>query len=190
MSIISDTINKSIANVKSMEPATKDKFLNFLRTVLSELNIPLLLYSGTRNYAEQWDLRKKYLMGGAQASAPGYSWHNFGRAGDVVPITLTGIADWNSSKWPEIIAIAQRYGLISGISFGDTNHFANKEGATLVSLRAQNPVPTKYTEIDKPEIPKDVELKPAPAPVFPSWLPLTVTGLGLILLTLLLIPRK
>ena len=190
MSIISDTINKSIAKIKLMEPTTQRKFRNFVSTVLDELGIPLLLYSTTRNYAEQWDLRIKYLMGGALASAPGYSWHNFGRAGDVVPITLTGIADWNSSKWPEIIAIAQRFGLISGISFGDTNHLANKEGATLASLRAQNPVPAKYTQMDKPEIPKDVDLIPMVTPALPSWLPLTVVGLGLIFLVISLIPRK
>lgn len=37
---------------------------------------------GTRTFAEQAELRRKYLAGGTKAAPAGYSWHNYGTALD------------------------------------------------------------------------------------------------------------
>ena len=167
MSVVSETIGRSLAKIRTLPTATRAKVADTVAAVLSHLGIPMLVYSAGRDYAEQWELRLKYLAGGAKAAAPGYSWHNFGRAVDMVPVLPSGVLDWNSASWPAIISIAQGYGLESGQSFGDTNHFANKAGATLTSLRAANPVPDIYTQLDNTEVPKDIEAKQF---FIPGWL--------------------
>lgn len=156
MSVTGDTIQNTVERIKQLEPSTKPKMADFVGAVLSELGIPLLLYSGFRNYARQHELRLRYIGGGALAAEAGYSWHNFGRAGDFVPILPDGTADWNSPYWPEIIAIGARYGLESGKSFGDTNHFANKDGASLTALRKMYPVPEQY-KTETSGIPKEFD---------------------------------
>jgi len=161
---------------------------DFVGRVLNDLGIPLLVYYSFRDYPLQWELRKKYLAGGAKAAAPGYSWHNFGRAVDVVPILPSGVADWNSPRWNEIIAIAKSYGLSPGADFGDTNHFSNREGASLSTLRANKPVPLIYKSMDRPDVPKEVEVKKPP--LFPVWMRWTAAGVGIAFLAYHLITKK
>jgi peptidoglycan L-alanyl-D-glutamate endopeptidase CwlK len=56
---------------------------------------------------------------------PGYSWHEFGMAVDVVPFESGGLADWNETHpvWQEILTKGQALGLKSGISWKDEPHF-------------------------------------------------------------------
>jgi hypothetical protein len=56
---------------------------------------------------------------------PGYSWHSFGMAVDVVPFDSQQHPDWNESHpvWQEIVTKGEALGLVSGISFEDTPHF-------------------------------------------------------------------
>jgi peptidoglycan L-alanyl-D-glutamate endopeptidase CwlK len=58
-------------------------------------------------------------------AAPGYSWHEFGLAVDVVPFESGGQADWNETHpvWMEIVNKGQELGLKSGISWKDEPHF-------------------------------------------------------------------
>jgi peptidoglycan LD-endopeptidase CwlK len=58
---------------------------------------------------------------------PGYSWHNFGLAVDVAPLTPQG-PDWNTSHpvWGRIVAIGSALGLVAGAdwrTFPDWPHF-------------------------------------------------------------------
>jgi peptidoglycan LD-endopeptidase CwlK len=58
---------------------------------------------------------------------PGYSWHNFGLAIDVAPLTPQG-PDWNTSHpvWGRIVAIGTALGMDSGSewrTFPDWPHF-------------------------------------------------------------------
>lgn len=110
--------------------------------------IPLLIYSGRRTYSEQWNLRKKYLEGGNLAAQPGFSYHNYGLAIDVVPI-IAGKADWNSSKWQEIGRIGEKHGFVWGGKFNDNPHFQNSKGKNLEALRQQNPGWEQYIELEK-----------------------------------------
>jgi len=55
---------------------------------------------------------------------PGYSWHEFGLAVDVVPLETSGVPDWNVSHptWAEIIELGEALGMTSGISWHDEPH--------------------------------------------------------------------
>lgn len=179
MSVTSQTIAASLINIRSLEPETRKKVADFVAYVLSRLSVPLLVYSGARSYPKQWELRKKHLAGGPIAAAVGHSWHNFGRAVDLVPILPSGREDWESPLWPQLISIAKGYGLTSGESFGDTVHFYNKSGPSKESLRLANPVPAKYQEIES-GVPKDIEAKPFKVPGWLLWTAAGAASLGLL----------
>ena len=58
---------------------------------------------------------------------PGYSWHNFGLAVDLVPMLDTG-PDWNDQHptWKQMLAAGQQVGLAEGAlwhTFRDEPHF-------------------------------------------------------------------
>lgn len=141
---------QTIHALKSPKPI-KDSFHSLLDQVQSELGLILLMYSGQRSYAEQWELRKKYLAGGKRAATPAGSWHPFGRAVDVIPVFYDGTPNWAlpDSVWAQIEKIGNRYGLTSGRSFNDPGHFKNMQGATLVKLRRANPGWEQYAEAEK-----------------------------------------
>jgi len=179
MGVTSQTIGASLANIRTLEPETRKKVADFVAYVLSRLQVPMLVYSGTRSYADQWELRKKHLAGGPIAAAVGHSWHNFGRAVDMVPILPSGQEDWNSALWPQLISIAKGYGLTSGQSFGDTVHFFNEKGPSKESLRLAKPVPAKYQEIES-GVPKDIEAKPFTIPGWLLWTAAGAASLGLL----------
>ena len=55
---------------------------------------------------------------------PGYSWHEFGLAVDVVPFESSGEPDWNETHlvWQEIVEKGTGLGLTSGVSWKDEPH--------------------------------------------------------------------
>jgi len=134
----SDLVNlyraRSTAIVKGLEPGTAAKVSALFEDALSK-GILLLIYSGSRDFAEQWELRKKFLAGGPLAAKPGESWHNYKRAVDAVPITPTGVAAWDSPQYFLIKDLAVKHGLKSGYSFGDKPHLYNDSGASLWLLK-------------------------------------------------------
>lgn len=56
---------------------------------------------------------------------PGYSWHEFGMAVDVVPFDSQMHPDWNETHpvWVEIMTKGSALGLTSGKSWNDEPHF-------------------------------------------------------------------
>lgn len=57
---------------------------------------------------------------------PGESYHEYGLAIDVVPVSLdTGAPDWNEahSVWRDLVSTGEALGLTSGISWKDEPHF-------------------------------------------------------------------
>ena|SRR5665213_2433996 len=61
-------------------------------------------------------------------AAPGYSWHEFGLAFDVVPLDVDLIPDWVLTHpiWQDIVTAGEALGLSSGSDFThrkDTPHF-------------------------------------------------------------------
>lgn len=148
------SINSRTANtINALESRqlTKTVFRAFTEAVLDELSLLLLVYSGQRSYAEQWELRKKYLEGGPRAAPPGGSYHNFGLAIDVIPVFYDGKPNWElpQSVWTKIQAIANRFGLESGASFGDPGHFKYKSATSLAVLRNSKPGWQQYGVLEK-----------------------------------------
>lgn len=141
--------DKALAHFKTLNPSTKGKMQQLFSAVFNELGILLNVHSSYRGLPEQWELRKKWLAGtGGKAAKPGSSWHNFKRAIDVVPVTATGGADWNSPNWNKIGAIANRLGIKWGASFGDKPHFYDDTGTSLSLLRSQTPDVEKYAQLE------------------------------------------
>lgn len=128
----------TIAGLKTSSQI-KANFKRFYNAVYTQLGILLLAYSGQRDYPEQWELRQRYLAGGNRASAPGWSWHPYGRAIDVVPVSVDGSLVWNTRDWSKIRQIALANGLESGHTFGDPGHFTYKTGTSLEQQRILNP---------------------------------------------------
>lgn len=56
---------------------------------------------------------------------PGYSWHPFGLAVDLVPFESNGAPDWNDAHpvWVEMIETGTKLGFVSGKSWKDEPHF-------------------------------------------------------------------
>lgn len=145
--------NRSAETINGLDttPEIRERFQNFVDDVFLNLGLLLLVYSGQRDYAEQWDLRRKFLQGGDRAASPGGSWHNFGRAIDVIPVDFSGSPIWKleAQTWRSIDAIAAQYGIKSGASFGDPGHFKYTSGANLVQLRQMSPGWEQYAQMEK-----------------------------------------
>jgi len=74
---------------------------------------------------------------------PGHSWHEYGLAVDVVP--MTPVPDWNESHptWKTIVAKARENGLLDGVGFNDEPHLQPIELPV-------SPTPTYVAAMDLP----------------------------------------
>ena len=138
-------------NALDSSESVKNSFRAFDDAVFEQLHLMLLIYSGQRTYAKQWELRQKYLDGGAKAASPGGSYHNFGRAVDVIPVFYDGKPNWKlpDSVWIKIERIANQFGLQTGRSFGDPGHIKNTQGVTLLQLRNAKPGWEAFAQAEK-----------------------------------------
>jgi peptidoglycan L-alanyl-D-glutamate endopeptidase CwlK len=101
--------------------------------------VPLLLVSGYRSNEEQARLyaQGRTAPGPVVTNAkPGTSWHNYGLAFDVVPVSLDGRPRWDApaSVWQELGALGESLGLAWGgrwASFPDRPHFQRTGGLSL-----------------------------------------------------------
>lgn len=122
----------------TLDTIASKKFYNLFEEALRR-GVLLLYYSGHRDLIEQQKKYNDYLEGtGGKAAPPGYSWHQYKRAVDAVPITDTGAADWDSPYYPYINVIAKKLGLSWG-GVGDSPHFVDKRGQTIQEMLKQLP---------------------------------------------------
>lgn len=90
----------------------------------------LRVTQGLRTWAQQAALYAQGRMSAGPIvtdAKPGYSWHNFGLAVDLVPMGISG-PDWNTQhpQWVKLISLAPTVGLFSGAqfrTFKDMPHF-------------------------------------------------------------------
>lgn len=99
-----------------------------------ELDNPPITFrvtQGLRSWSEQLAL---YSQGRTTAgkivtdAKPGYSWHQFGLAADIVPFAIDGSIDWNTEHptWKRLIQVGESLGLTAGATFRtfpDEPHF-------------------------------------------------------------------
>jgi len=135
------------SNLQGLTMLTRAKFDKFFREVEKKYNVVLVLYSGYRSMLDQWDLRQKYLNGGALAAAPGSSYHNYMLAGDVAILNKDGSFNYNISD--KVGKEGERVGLTWGKSFGDSPHFQNSTGTSISALKRGNQEVGKYKLLEQ-----------------------------------------
>jgi peptidoglycan L-alanyl-D-glutamate endopeptidase CwlK len=109
-------------------PALSSK-IHLLADILTSAGTALRITQGLRTWAEQDALYQqgRTMPGAIVTNAPpGYSWHQFGLAADVVP--MDPLPDWNVTHpvWAKIISSGEAVGLYSGDefhTFKDEPHF-------------------------------------------------------------------
>ncbi len=118
-----------------------------IRKLAGQLSEPIGVTQGLRTFAEQ----AAYYAQGRQAlrtvnaaraavglasitaaenkrtvtnAKPGYSWHCYGLAADIVPFESSGEPDWNVAHpiWDEIVSKSEAIGLVSGVEWEDEPH--------------------------------------------------------------------
>ena len=115
-----DTISE--ARLQLVCPALSDK-IHLLAAMLEDEGIVFRVTQGLRTWAEQNTLYQqgRTTPGPVVTNAPpGYSYHQFGLAVDVVPFDQEPPQpDWNTSHpvWQRIITVGESLGLYSGSAF-------------------------------------------------------------------------
>lgn len=130
-------------SLEDLEPKTRALAKRFVEEA-ERAGFRVLVYSTFRNAAKQAQLynQGRTAPGKVVTNArPGYSWHNFRRAFDFVPLTKTGAADWgNLSAYNTLGALGKSLGLTWGGDFKslvDRPHFEYTGGLTLAKARAK-----------------------------------------------------
>lgn len=139
---IIDNIKKRNQGILDGLDATTSKKFSKLYADALNMGILLLYYSGYRGLEKQNELYQKYLRGeGGIAAKPGYSWHNYGRAVDLVPIKESGEYDWNSGLYPAVNILAKRSDM-KWMGWDDSPHFTDSRGNTIGQMLKQPEVIT------------------------------------------------
>lgn len=139
METISDAVSQS--KINNLHPKIRPYAQQLINEAYRQ-GIKLRITSGTRSYAEQAALYAKgrTAPGPIVTNAkPGYSFHNFGLALDVVPM-VNGKPAWNYSDWAKIGSIGKSIGFSWGgdwTSFKDKPHFEMSFGNSLAMLRSK-----------------------------------------------------
>src|ERR1700685_1548466 len=122
-----DTVSE--LRLAQVYPGLADKIRSMAATHEAEA-IDIRVTQGLRTMAEQEALYAEGRTATGSVvtrAAAGFSWHNFGLAVDVVPLTPTG-PDWNISHpdWIRIVAVGTSFSLVAGAEwriFPDLPHF-------------------------------------------------------------------
>lgn len=134
--LIANYAKRSAETIATLHPSTQAKVKAWLLEA-NRQGFLILVYSGYRDFAEQWALRKAYLEGGARAARPGESFHNYRAAIDFVPITPDGKADWNSLHYEMLGKLGEKHGLYWGGRFGDKPHLQDNAVGDVHDLKKQ-----------------------------------------------------
>jgi len=129
--------------IMTLTPDTREVAVRHISQCKDE-GISLLVVQASRSIKDQ---SRIYAIGRTSPgkvvtnAAPGWSWHNFGRAYDIV-VMVDGMPDWDCKYVYERVGeIGTSIGLIWGGSFrypkGDLGHFEYHPGITLTDARAE-----------------------------------------------------
>ena len=143
-------------DLDDLHPTVRDMARRLLRDAAAA-GVPLTVTFTTRSLATQAALyaQGRTAPGRIVTNArPGYSFHNFGLAFDVVPAALLALPDWGDREphraataalWARVGALGKAAGLGWGGDFvhlPDRPHFEWSGGLTLAQLRAGARPPT------------------------------------------------
>jgi len=131
----------SVSRLQKLRPEIQGDVIEFLQQARAA-GYDLRITDGLRTMQRQAELYAKgrTAPGPRVTNAkPGYSWHNFGLAIDVVPM-VNGRPDYNTPGWSEIGRIGEKLGFVWGgrwTTINDKPHFHKTLGYTLEGLRRQ-----------------------------------------------------
>lgn len=117
---------RSEKNIATLHPRVQEAFRDFCRKANTAIAPKRWKWiCGTRTYAEQAELHRKYLNGGPQATSAGNSAHNFGIAMD------GGVFDGSSyegecEEYKIVGRLGRSLGFNWGADFGDEPHFSKR----------------------------------------------------------------
>ncbi len=110
--------------LKGLHPDVAKKVRQLVNRAERKLGIRLRITSGYRSWVEQ---NRLFDQGGLTNARGGQSWHNYGLAADVVPMTPSGQPVWNDVKlWNQIGKLGKQLGFKWGGEFKsiyDPGHF-------------------------------------------------------------------
>lgn len=90
------------------------KRLNAILAEAKEAGLDVMLFEGYRSYQKQ---RALFNKGGVTKARPGYSWHNFGFAFDIV-FVVNGKPSWaDHHDWKKLGAIGKKHHMAWGGDF-------------------------------------------------------------------------
>lgn len=101
---------RTTKNIGTLDAKARDGFIRFAQlaeATAATFGCDYIMISGTRTWEEQAELKRKSDAGGPHAAAPGYSWHNFGLAGDF-GVFLNGGSIYLDGGSPEQQRLAER----------------------------------------------------------------------------------
>lgn len=124
---------QSVTLIQTLHPKIRQDFQDFIEEIESNFNVTVRVVSALRTMEEQ---EKIYAQGRTSPgpivtkAPPGSSYHNWGLAVDIVPLSSSGGLNYNydQSKWTNIAA---QYDITWGgnwSGFKDMDHWENKMG--------------------------------------------------------------
>lgn len=157
------SLSRIVNRIDGLSPGTRTKALLFI-ALAADKGIPVRVTQALRSMAEQDALYAQGRLGRVTVNKlrakagmpklkswqrnrivthamPGSSWHNYGRAFDIVPMVRGEklLPQWASPWWAKLGELGKECGLEWGGDWTkpDRPHFQNREGKTLVEARAE-----------------------------------------------------
>lgn len=117
----------SLQRLATLHPVAVKTFTSFYEHLCKVSVHKWRVTAGFRTFDEQDKLYKAYAANpgrAAKAAPAGLSYHNYGLAIDVLPMTddFKAIEVISKQSWEMVGIVAKEYGLIWGGSFGDKPH--------------------------------------------------------------------
>lgn len=121
----------SIERVESLHPDKKENFIAFIEELEETFDTTLRVVQAFRSFKQQDEL---YAQGRSDTSKPkvtnargGESFHCYGLAVDIIPLSGTCQPQWNYD-FEKFKPIAEKYGLTWGGSWKDYDHYEDNLG--------------------------------------------------------------
>lgn len=117
----------SIDRINTLHPKARDKFHAFYSQLCQISGYKWRVVQAFRTFEEQDKLYKAYKAApsrAAKAAPAGLSYHNYGLAVDVLPMSddFKAIEQISKDSWETVGIVASHHGLVWGMSFGDRPH--------------------------------------------------------------------
>ncbi len=137
-------MNKRISDLDKLKPQVKEMTERLLKLCKKE-GLNVYVFETYRTHE-----RSNYLHKKGTGARAGYSFHNYGRAVDIVFKDSAGNWTWsNSCNWERLAQLGESVGFEAGRRWKklvDSPHFQLAEGNTIIDLINYDQMNDKYTK--------------------------------------------